>query len=191
MPLDHKSNIKWYLGYCTKFLESFSSGNQKLSWHQSKRWELLNRETLCKLDGLRTVAKLKEKFYMKVFLTIAWNTFLQWGRLFPTSVASFWATKPNDMRQTYVCSETASEQSGNLALNRNKVTARHCRHLEAKLREFTSVGRQTEGVKIHRKLVTSILKSFHHFNRSSADNKHRTRLWPLACWPVPGNRSHA
>ena len=133
MPLDHKINIKWNLGFCTNLLESFSSGNQIPSWHQSKRWELLNRENLCKLDGLRTVAKLKGKFYMKGLLTIAWNTFLQWGRLFPTSVASFWATKPNDMRQTYVCSETASEQSGNLAVNRNKVTARHCGHLEAKV----------------------------------------------------------
>ena len=133
MPLDHKINIKWNLGFCTNLLESFSSGNQIPSWHQSKRWELLNRENLCKLDGLRTVAKLKETFYRKGLLTIAWNTFLQWGRLFPTSVASFWVTKPNDMRQTFVCSETASEQSGNPAVNRNKVTARHCGHLEAKV----------------------------------------------------------
>ena len=55
MRLDHKINIKWQLGYCTKLLESFSSGNQIPSWHQSKRRELLNRENSCKLDGLRKV----------------------------------------------------------------------------------------------------------------------------------------
>ena len=32
---------------------------------------------LCKLDGLRTVVKLKERFYMKGLLTIACNTFLR------------------------------------------------------------------------------------------------------------------
>ena len=42
-------------------------------------------------------------------------------------------------------------------------------------------------MKIHRKLVTSILKTFHHFNRSSADNKHRTRSHDL--WRVTGNVS--
>ena len=44
-------------------------------------------------------------------------------------------------------------------------------------------------MKIHRKLMTSILKTFHHFNRSSADNKHRTRSYDL--WRVTGNWSHA
>ena len=28
MPLNHKINIKWNLGFCTNLLESFSSGNQ-------------------------------------------------------------------------------------------------------------------------------------------------------------------
>ena len=37
--------------------------------------------------------------------------------------------------------------------------------------------------------MTSILKTFHHFNRSSADNKHRTRSYDL--WRVTGNWSHA
>ena len=33
--------------------------------------------------------------------------------------------------------------------------------------------------------MTSILKTFHHFNRSTADNKHRTRSYDL--WRVTGN----
>ena len=44
-------------------------------------------------------------------------------------------------------------------------------------------------MKIHRYLVTSILKTFHLFSRSSADNKHRTRSHDL--WRVTGNLSHA
>ena len=96
MPLCNKINIKWYLGYYTKLLESlesFSSGNQIPSWHQKKRWEQLSIENLCKLDGSWMFVKIKEKFYMKRLLTIASNTFLLWGKLFPTSVASFWVTK--------------------------------------------------------------------------------------------------
>ena len=55
-------------------------------------------------------------------------------------------------------------------MNRNQVT-RHCGPLEASVtRVYFS--RETKGMKIHRKLVTSILKTFHHFNRSLADNKH-------------------
>ena len=37
--------------------------------------------------------------------------------------------------------------------------------------------------------MTSILKTFHHFNPSSAANKHRTRSYDL--WRVTGNWSHA
>ena len=48
---------------------------------------------------------------------------------------------------------------------------------------------EAKRLKIHRKLMTSILKTFHHFNRSSADNKHRTRSYDL--WRVTGNWSHA
>ena len=44
MPLDHQINVKWDLGFYTNLLESFSSGNQISSWHQSKRWEQLNWE---------------------------------------------------------------------------------------------------------------------------------------------------
>ncbi|CAH3180506.1 unnamed protein product, partial [Porites lobata] len=38
---------------------------------------------------------------------------------------------------------------------------------------------EAKGIKIHRKLMTSILKTFHHFNRSSADNKHSIRSYDL------------
>ena len=116
MPLCNKINIKWYLGYYTKLLESlesFSSGNQIPSWHQKNRWEQLNIENWCKLDGSRMFVKIKEKFYMKRLLTIASNTFLLWGKLFPTSVASFWVTKTIILSQTTnLCSATTSEQSG-------------------------------------------------------------------------------
>ena len=105
MPLDHKINIKRYLGYCTRLLESFSCGNQIPSWHQSKWWEQSNRENVCTLDGLWTVVKLKEKFYMKGLLTIAWDTFSLWETLFPTSTASFSVTKSIVLSQTInVCS---------------------------------------------------------------------------------------
>ena len=100
----------------------------------SKRWELLNRKNSCKLDGLRTVAKPKQKFYMKGLLIIACITFLQQGRLFPTSVASFWVTKfillSQDDKRTFV----QQLRPRNPALHRDKVTTRRCGTSEAGVR---------------------------------------------------------
>ena len=59
MPLDHKINIKWNLGFCTNLLESFSSGKLILTPKQAVR--AIELGNLCKLDGLRTVVKLKRK----------------------------------------------------------------------------------------------------------------------------------
>ena len=148
----------------------------------------MNRENLCKLDGLRTVAKPKQKFYMKGLLTIACNMFLQQGRLFPTSAASFSVTKSTLLSQTTnvrLFSNCVRAIRPWIEIKSEHVTAVL---LKQELHEFTSGGRQ-KGRKIHRKLVTSIFKTFHHFNRSSADNKHRTRSHDL--WGVTGNRSHA
>ena len=103
------------------------------SWHQSKRWGLLNRENLCKLDGLRTVARRKQKFFVKELLTIACKTFLQRGRLFPTSVASFWVTKFILLSQKTNVPFVQQLWPSNPAVDQNKVTTRHCGPLEARV----------------------------------------------------------
>ena len=59
----------------------------------------------------------------------------------------------------------------------------------APLRKKNPGSAPAKGIKIHRKQMTSILKTFHHFNRSPADNNHRTRSYDL--WGVTGNWSHA
>ena len=56
------------------------------------------------------------------------NTFLQQGRLFPTSVASFWVTKFILLSQT-----TKQLRPSNPAVHRDKVTTRHCGPLEARV----------------------------------------------------------
>ena len=147
---------------------------------------------LCKLDGLRTVVKLKERFYMKGLLTIACNTFLRQAKLFPTSVASVWVAKSIILSQTV--------QKTNVRLLSD--CARIWRWIEMKSQHVTAVllvrskscksfyfSQEAKRLKIHRRLMTSILKAFHHFNRSPADNKYRTRSYDL--WRVTGNRSHA
>ena len=47
---------------------------------------------------------------------------------------------------------------------------------------------EAKGIKIHRKLMTSILKTFHHFNRSSADiiNIAQDRM-TFGVWPEIGH----
>ena len=72
----------------------------------------------------------------------------------------------------------------NPAVNRNKVTTRRSKSYKS-----FYFSQEAKGIKIHRKLMTSILKTFHHFNRSSADNKHRTRSYDL--WRLTGNWSYA
>ena len=169
--LDHKIKIKRYLGYFTKLLESFSCGNQIPSWNQSKWWEQLNRENVCKLDGLWTVVKLKEKVYMKGLLTIAWDTFSLWETLFPTSTASFSVTKSIVLSQkTNVCSamNAIRESKSSHNTSRRSLVTRVTR---------VCFSRETKGMKIHRKLVTLISQTFHHFSRSSADNKRRIRSY--------------
>ena len=163
----HKIKIKRYLGYCTKLLESFSCGNQIPSWHQSKWWEQLNRENVCKLDGLWTVVKLKEKVYMKGLLTIAWDTFSLWETLFPTSTASFSVTKSIFLSQKTAMNAIRESKSSHNTSRRSLVT------------RVTRIyfSRETKGMKIHPKLVTLISKTFHHFSRSSADNKRRIRSY--------------
>ena len=145
---------------------------------------------LCKLDGLRTAVKLKERFYMKGLLTIACNTFLRQGKLFP--VASVWVTK------SIILSQKVEKTNVRLLSD----CARIRPWIEMKSQHVTAVllvrskscksfyfSQEAKRLKIHRKLMTSILKTFHHFNRSPADNKHRTRSYDL--WRVTGNRSHA
>ena len=113
---------------------------------------------------------------MKGLLTIACNTFLRQGKLFPTSFASFLVTK-------YVI---FSQKTNVRLLSKIK-----SQHVELSYKSYKSFyfSQEAKGIKIHRKLMTSILKTFHHFNRSSADNKHRTRSYDL--WRVTGNWSHA
>ena len=135
----------------------------------------MNRENSCKLDGLRTVGKPKQKFYMKGSLAIACNTFLQRGRIFPTSVASFSVTKSILLSQTT-----------NVRLFSNcvrTITTRHRGPLEPRV---TRVYFSRETKRNENSPQTS---DFYHFNRSSADTKLRTRSHDL--WRVTGNRSHA
>ena len=149
---------------------------------------------LCKLDGLRTVVKLKERFYVKGLLTIACNTFLRQGKLFPTSVTSFWVTKSIIWSQKVKKTNVRLLSDCARMLPWIEIKSQHVTAVlwKQELQEFLlqSGGQKIENSsQTRRKLMTSILKTFHHFNRSSADDKHRTRSYDL--WRVTGNRSHA
>ena len=60
-----------------------------------------------------------------------------------------------------------------------EINASHNTSLWSLVARVTRVyfSRETKGMKIHRKLVTLISKTFHRFSRSSADNKRRTRSY--------------
>ena len=106
---------------------------------------------------------------MKGLLTIAWDTFSLWETLFPTSTASFSVTKSTVLSQTTnVCSamNAIRESKSSHNTSRWSLVARVTR---------VYFSRETKEMKIHGKLVTLISKTFHHFSRSTADNKRRTR----------------
>ena len=56
MPLDHKINTKWNLGFCTNLLESFSSGNKTIILTPKQAVKAIELGNLCKLDGLRRLS---------------------------------------------------------------------------------------------------------------------------------------